>query len=127
MPKLRDSFLSEKNIWKVDVPVQARYNNLTCIWLTVWIKKLTKSTAIRLYIFHLATKTSSRLYYSTIVPRVVQTPFQNPQSLLGSQFRPEMTLVKSQQNFHFHLKSNALFTPTSNIYFKKFSRWLESS
>ena len=49
------------------------------------------------------------------------------QSYIKSQFLPEMTLLKSQQNFQTHLKSNLLFTPISNIYFKRFSRWLESA
>ena len=48
-------------------------------------------------------------------------------SHLNSQFPPEMTSLKSQQNFQTCLKSNFLFTPISNIYFKRFSRWLESN
>ena len=44
------------------------------------------------------------------------------QSHLKSQFPPEMTLIKSQQNFQTCLISNFLFTPISNIYFKRFSR-----
>ena len=63
-----------------------------------------------------------------IVRRGVQSPTcEKTQSHLKSQFPPEMTLPKSQQNFQTCLKSNFLFTPISNIYFKKFSRWLESS
>ena len=46
---------------------------------------------------------------------------------IKSQFSPEMTLLKSQQNFQSHLKSNFLFTSISNICFKKFLRWLVSS
>ena len=38
-----------------------------------------------------------------------------------------MTLLKSQQKFETCLKSNFLFTSISNVYFKRFSRWLESS
>ena len=44
------------------------------------------------------------------------------QSHLKSQFPPEITLLKSQQNFQTCLKSNFLFTPILNIYFKRFSR-----
>ena len=43
-------------------------------------------------------------------------------SHLKSPFPPEMTLLKSQQNFPSCLKPNFLFTPISNISFKKFSR-----
>ena len=49
------------------------------------------------------------------------------QSHLNNQFPPEMTLLKFQQNFQTCQKLNFLFTPISNIYFKKFSRWLQSS
>ena len=48
-----------------------------------------------------------------------KVPAEKTQSNLKSQFPPEMTLLKSQQNILTHLKSNFLFTPTSNIYFKK--------
>ena len=44
------------------------------------------------------------------------------QSLLKSQFPPKMILLKSQQNFQTHLKSNFLFTPILNISLKRFSR-----
>ena len=47
------------------------------------------------------------------------------QSQLKSRLPPEMTLLKSQQNFQSRVKSNFLFTPISDIYFKKFSRWLD--
>ena len=43
------------------------------------------------------------------------------QSQLKSQFLPEMTLLKSQQNFQNQLKPNFLLTPILNICFKKFS------
>ena len=51
-----------------------------------------------------------------------KVPPEKTQSYLKSQFPPEITLLKSQQNFQSHLKSNFLFTPILNIYFKKFSR-----
>ena len=38
---------------------------------------------------------------------------------LKSQFPPEMTLLKSQQNFQSCLKSNFLSIPNSNICFKR--------
>ena len=64
----------------------------------------------------------------SIICRGVQSLTWKTQSQLRSQFPPEMTLLKSQQNSQTCLKSNFLFTPVhSNIYFKRFSRWLESS
>ena len=51
-----------------------------------------------------------------------KVPPEKTQSHLKSQVPPEMTLLKSQQNFQNRLKSNFLFTPISNIYFKRFSR-----
>ena len=56
-----------------------------------------------------------------------KVPPEKTQSHLKSQFPPEITLLKSQQNFQTRLKSNFLFTYISNIYFKRFLRWLESS
>ena len=53
----------------------------------------------------------------------VQTPTWKRQSRLRSHFPPEMTLLKAQEIFHTWLKSNFLFTPILNIYFKRFSRW----
>ena len=47
------------------------------------------------------------------------------QSHLKSQSPPEMTLLKSQQNLQFRIKSNYQFISISNICFRKFSRWLE--
>ena len=44
-------------------------------------------------------------------------------SHLKSQFPPEMTLLKSQQNFQSRLELSFLFTLISNICFKQFSRW----
>ena len=62
----------------------------------------------------------------TIVHRGVQVPPEKTQSHLQSQLPPAMTLLKPQQNFQTCLKSNFLFTPISSIYFKMFSKWLES-
>ena len=53
-------------------------------------------------------------------------PLKKTYPHLKSYFPPEMTLLKSQQNFQSRLKWNFLFTPISNI-LKRFSRWLESS
>ena len=38
---------------------------------------------------------------------------------IGLLVKPEMTLLKSQQNFQTHLKSNFLFIPISNKYTSK--------
>ena len=51
-----------------------------------------------------------------------KVPPEKTQSHLKSQFPPEVTLLKSQQNFQTCPKSNFLFTSISNIYFKRFSR-----
>ena len=63
---------------------------------------------------------------SSIVCRGVQSPTWKNTVPPKESIPPEMTSLKSQQNFQTCLKSNFLFTPISNIYFKKFSRWLES-
>ena len=47
-------------------------------------------------------------------------PHLEKQSHLKSQSPPEMTLLKSKQNFQTCLNSSFLFTPISNIYFKSF-------
>ena len=51
-----------------------------------------------------------------------KVPPEKKQSHLQSQFPPEMTLFKFQQNFQSCLKLNFLFTPIFYICFKKFSR-----
>ena len=50
-----------------------------------------------------------------------KVPPEKTQSHLKCQFPPEMALLKSQQDFKTHLKSNFLFTPIWK-YFKRFSR-----
>ena len=60
--------------------------------------------------------------FTTIVRRGVQSPPEKTQSHLKTQFPPEMTLLKSHQNFQTRLKSNFLFTPIWNMYLKRFSR-----
>ena len=64
----------------------------------------------------------SVLLKSIIVHTGYKVPPEKTLSHLQSQFPPEMTLLQSQQNFQTHLKSNFMFTPISNICFKKLSR-----
>ena len=56
-----------------------------------------------------------------------KVPPEKSQSHQKSQFSYEMSILKYQRNFQTRLKSNFLLTPISNIYFRMFSKWLESS
>ena len=56
-----------------------------------------------------------------------KVPPEKSQSHLKNQFFFKMSILKYQWNFQTHLKSNFVFTPISNIYFRRISRWLESS
>ena len=62
------------------------------------------------------------IYHSS--QKGTKSHLKKTQSHITSQFPPEMILLKSQQNFQSHLKSNFRFTTISNICFKTYSRWL---